>query len=402
MKITKSKSVLLVALLILIALLVMLWILPYFFKPVNLPASIGPGYGAGTVPARVVEIIEEGEIQLGDVLQPYQVLRVKILEGEYKGLPMEIDYGKRQIRQEGISFSPGDEILITIGKRADGVITAYFVDKMRIKPLLWLLTTFVVSIIVIARWKGVRALLAMVFSLLVIIGYIIPHILSGEDPVKVSIIGSAVLLGVTLYVTYGWNLKTHSSVVSMVISLVITGALTWFFVGLTHLTGFGSEDALYLLQVQDVSINLRGLMLGGMIIGAVGVLDDLVTTQSSAVFELHGTDPGQGSSGLFRRSMRIGQDHVAATVNTLVLAYAGASLPMLLVFTLARGQLSYLVNFEIIAVEIVRALVGSLGLIFAVPIASGIASWMVLNAHRFGEFRKILGPENSDTHGHSH
>jgi len=267
---------------------------------------------------------------------------------------------------------------------------------------LWLLLTFIVSIIVISGWKGVRALLAMAFSLLVIIGYIIPHILSGEDPVKVSIIGSAVLLGVTLYVTYGWNLKTHSSVVSMVITLLITGLLTWFFAGLTRLTGFGSEDALFLLQMQDVSINLRGLMLGGMIIGAVGVLDDLVTTQSSAVFELHGTDPGQGSRGLFHRSMRIGQDHVAATVNTLVLAYAGASLPMLLVFTLARGQLSYLVNFEIIAVEIVRTLVGSLGLIFAVPIATGIAAWLVLNAHRLGDYRKFLGPENAASHGHSH
>ena len=402
MKRINSKSIALVVILILVTVAAVMWILPYFLSPVPLPASIGPGYGEGTVPARVVEIIEEGEIQLGEVPQPYQVMRIELMDGEYRGLLMEIDYGRRQIRQEGISFSPGDEILVTMGRRQDGVLTAYFVDMMRIKPLLWLLLTFIVSIIVISGWKGVRALLAMAFSLLVIIGYIIPHILSGEDPVKVSIIGSAVLLGVTLYVTYGWNLKTHSSVVSMVITLLITGLLTWFFAGLTRLTGFGSEDALFLLQMQDVSINLRGLMLGGMIIGAVGVLDDLVTTQSSAVFELHGTDPGQGSRGLFHRSMRIGQDHVAATVNTLVLAYAGASLPMLLVFTLARGQLSYLVNFEIIAVEIVRTLVGSLGLIFAVPIATGIAAWLVLNAHRLGDYRKFLGPEHAASHGHSH
>ena len=400
---SKNKSVIVLGIfLILGGLAAMFWAIPYFFGPVKLPESIGSGFGSGTVPARVVDIIEEGEIQLGEVIQPYQVMRIEILSGDYKGLLMEIDYGKRQLRQEGISFKPGDEILVTMGKRADGVITAYYVDQMRIKPLLWLLVAFIASIVVIAKWKGVRALLAMVFSLVVIIGYIIPHILSGEDPVRVSIIGSAVLLGVTLYVTYGWNLKTHSSVVAMVLSLVITGALTWFFAGLTQLTGYGSEDALFLLQIQDVSINLRGLMLGGMIIGAVGVLDDLVTTQSSAVFELHGTDAELGPRGLFQRSMRIGQDHVAATVNTLVLAYAGASLPMLLIFTLARGQFSYLINFEIIAVEIVRTLVGSLGLVFAVPITSGIASWLVINSHRLGAFQYYLGPENTGDHGHLH
>lgn len=401
MKLKNSTFTVIIIGLLVIVVFLAVWVLPYFLKPVTLPPSIGPGFGSQTVQARVTDIIEEGEIVLGETSQRYQVLRVELLDGEYKGILMEVDYGKRQLIREGLTFAPGDEILVSIGKSPDGKLTAYFADVMRVKPMLWLLLVFMASIILISGWKGVRSLAAMAFSLFVITSYIIPHILTGEDPVRVSIIGAGLLLGVTLYVTYGWTLKTHASVLAMVFVLLLTGSLTLFFASLTRLTGLGSEDAMYLLQFQDVNINLRGLMLGGMIIGALGVLDDLVTTQSAAVFELHATDETLGFGALFRRAMRIGQDHVAATVNTLVLAYAGASLPMLLLFTLGRSDFSYLVNFEIIAVEIVRTLVGSLGLIYAVPITTAIAVALALYSHKLGDFRHILGPETGGG-GHSH
>jgi uncharacterized membrane protein len=169
----------------------------------------------------------------------------------------------------------------------------------------------------------------------------------------------------------------------------------------TRLSGSGDENALFLLQMLNTQINLRGLLLGGMIIGALGVLDDLVTTQASAVFELHHANPSLGFAGLFQSAMRIGQDHVAATVNTLVLAYAGASLPMLLMFTLGRGDYGTLVNFQFVAEEIVRTLVGSLGLIAAVPLTTVIAILFVLRADSLGKWRSVLGPEGSGT-SHSH
>jgi uncharacterized membrane protein len=139
-----------------------------------------------------------------------------------------------------------------------------------------------------------------------------------------------------------------------------------------------------------------------MIIGALGVLDDLVTTQSSAVFELHHANDALGFRALYQSAMRIGQDHVAATVNTLVLAYAGASLPMLLMFSLGRGNYGYLVNFSFVAEEIVRTLVGSLGLIAAVPVTTVIATWMVLRVDSLGKLRQVLGPEGSGDGGHGH
>jgi uncharacterized membrane protein len=371
---------------------VLLW--PYFTR-VQLPEANMSSFGAGTIRARVTQILEEGDIDLGGTVQRYQIARVELLEGEYKGIEMEMDYGKRQILSNEVYLRAGDTVLVTVGSRPDGVLTVYFVDFVRANSLLWLTIIFVAVILLISRWKGLRSLLSLGFSLLVIIGYIIPHILTGEDPLRVSIIGSVILLGVTLYLTYGWNLKTHAAVVSMVFVLLITGTLAGLFVFFTRLTGSGDENALFLIQMLNTQINLRGLLLSGMIIGALGVLDDLVTTQASAVFELHHANESLGFRPLFQSAMRIGQDHVAATVNTLVLAYAGAALPMLLMFSLGRSNYGFLINFEFIAEEIVRTLVGSLGLVTAVPLTTAIAILFAFKADSLGFWRQILGPEGS-------
>jgi uncharacterized membrane protein len=360
------------------------------------------GIGADAVQGEVVEIVEEGLITLGDHTQPYQILRIQLLEGPFAGRQVLIDYGQRQIRPEGLNIRTGERVLVTVGEQANGQLTAYFTDFVRTGPLLWLLATFVLFSILISGWKGVRSLISIAISLGVIIGYILPQILSGADPVQVSITGAFILLAITLYLVYGWTLKTHAATLGMLAALLVTGLLSTFFVDLTRLTGFGSEEALFLVQQSQAEINLRGLVLGGMLIGALGVLDDLVITQSSAVFELHAADPGQGWNRLFRRAMRIGQDHVAATVNTLVLAYAGAALPMLLLFSLSGEQFAYLVNLEFVTEEIVRTLVGSLGLISAVPITTALASLIATQNHRFGALRPWLGPENLGGHGHSH
>ncbi len=368
---------------------------------VQLPGDGFATFGADTVRAEVVEIVDEGQVDLGGVQQTYQIARVKILEGEYVGIPMEIDYGKRQIRSDDYLMKAGDKVMVSISKTPDNVVNAYFVDYVRTTPILWLTITFAIAIILISSWKGIRALLSMAFSLYIIIGYIIPHILVGEDPLRVSIIGSIILLAVSLYLTYGWTLKTHAAVISMILVLILTGALSGLFVVFAKLNGTGDENVMFLMQLMETPINLRGLLLGGMIIGALGVLDDLVTTQASAVFELHHANPSLGFRGLYNSAMRIGQDHVAATVNTLVLAYAGASLPMLLMFSLGRGDYGYLVNFSFIAEEIVRTLVGSLGLIAAVPLTTAIAIFLSQRAESLGRWEQVLGPEGSGE-GHHH
>ncbi len=400
----KNKTIfLLFALLLILAIAAfVIWGVPYFFSPIE-RVKTEAGFGSGTVRAEVTQVIEEGQITLGDnPPQLYQVLRVKPLDGKYEGIELEIDNGTRQVRYDDIHLAPGDELLIALTLAPDGTLNAYFVDYVRSHLLLLLVGIFVVAILAMAGRKGLGSLLGLSFSLLVVIGYIIPHILDGEDPVRVSIIGAAILLSVTLYLTYGWTMKTHAAVLSMIIALIITGSLAWIFVNATKLTGSGDENALFLVQMANSSINLRGLLLGGIIIGALGVLDDLVITQASALFEIHDANPNLGLRALYKRATNIGQDHVAATVNTLVMAYAGTALPMLLVFSMSKGNFSYLVNFSFVAEEVVRTLVGSLGLIAAVPITTIIAAYFAMNDDKFGALRPFLGERNSGGGHHHH
>ncbi len=393
-----NKSSVLGSILIILITLGVLWLI-LSRTPPNAENTYAIGLPEGTVRARVTEILEEGEITLGETTQTYRILRVEVLEGQWKGLQFEIDFGQRQIRPPGLLPGTGDEVLITIGQDQNNVLTAYFTDFVRTRPILILFLTFAVMSVIISGWKGVRSLIGMGISLGVILYYILPNILAGRDPVLVSITGAFVLLASTLYLVYGWTLKTHAAVLGTLIALILTGLIADFFVNLTRLTGFGSEDALFLIQAPNLQINLRGLVLGGMLIGALGVLDDLVITQASVVFELHHADPGLKFRWLFQRAMRVGQDHVAATVNTLVLAYAGAALPTLLLFSISGTSYSHLLNLEFVAEEVVRTLVGSLGLFASVPITTALACWVVLKHHEWGEWVKWLGPEGA---GHTH
>ena len=398
----KTLFILFTLLLVMAIAAFVIWGIPYFFSPIT-RVKTESGFGSGTIQAEVTQIIDEGEITLGEnPPQLYQVLRVKPLAGEYEGIELELDNGKRQVRYDSIRLEAGDKILIAITPTPDGVLHAYFVDYMRANSLLLLVGIFVVAILALAGKQGFGSLLGLAFSLLVVISYIIPHILDGEDPVRVSIIGAAILLAITLYLTYGWNLKTHAATLSMFISLVLTGTLAWLFVNVTRLTGVGDENALFLVQMADSTINLRGLLLAGMLVGALGVLDDLVITQASAVFEINEANPNLGLRALYSSAANIGRDHVAATVNTLVMAYAGSALPMLLVFTMSKGNFAYLVNFSFVAEEVVRTLVGSLGLIAAVPITTLIAAYFALHDEELGAIRPFLGERNSARIGGHH
>lgn len=363
------------------------------------------GFGSEAVQGEIVEILEEGQIDLGGVTQTYQVLKVLILEGDYQGLELTVDYGVRQLRPEGLNLKPGDRIFLTIGRGVDNLLLARFLDFERTRPLLILFGTFVLFSVLISGWKGARGLLGMGISILVIIFYIIPQILDGKDPVLISVSGAFFLLAATLYLVYGWTLKTHSAVLGTLLSLILTALLASYFVDLTRLTGFGNEDALFLLQQSEGVINMQGLVLGGMLIGALGVLDDLVITQASVVFELFGLNREIAFKDLFRRSMRVGQDHVAATVNTLVLAYAGAALPMFLLFSISGARVDYLLNLEYVAEEVVRTMVGSLGLIAAVPLTTLLACWVAKSSTAGGRIWDYLGPASDgggDPHGHHH
>lgn len=388
---------------LIVALLI--YLAPRFISALNIWLQPQPPSQAGEsiLEARVVAVLEEGVVAEMGTERPYQMVEVEGLQGEWTGERFVLDYGRTVIAAPGTALAVGDRVMVSLLQGGDGSLRAYFVDFVRTPALLWLLGLFVLASILLSGWKGVRSMASMIFSFAVIVFFILPNILAGHNPVVVSTAGAFVILAVTLYVVYGWTLKTHAAVFGVLTALTITGLLAYTFINLTHLTGFGSEEAIFLSQQATAAIDLRGLVLSSILIGALGVLDDLVITQASAVFELYLANPSLAFAQLYRRAMRIGQDHVAATVNTLVLAYTGAALPLLLLVTQGGERFGTFINREFVTEEIVRTLVGSLGLIAAVPLTTGLACALVLHHERLGRLRPLLGPVNLDAgHGHSH
>lgn len=371
-------------------------------------AAQDSGYTSNNVRARVTGIVQAGQVDMGGKLQAYQVLSVEVLEGKYAGQSFEVDYGRRQIVAPGSYFSAGDELLLTISAVPNVAPQAYYADYVRSRPLAVLFALFVVVTLFISGKKGLRSLISMSFSLTVILAFILPRILAGEDPVWVSVAGSFVILAGTLYLVYGWTIKTHAAVIGTLIALLLTGLLADYFIEFARMTGFGSEEAMFLSQQPSSAIlDFRGLVLGGIIIGSLGVLDDLVITQASVIFELYLLDPTQGWRALYRRGMRVGQDHVAATVNTLVLAYTGAALPLLLLVSGDGADWFGFINREFVTEEILRTLVGSLGLMLAVPLTTLVACWAATQMSGWGRVRRWLGPAleadlSHEPHGHHH
>jgi uncharacterized membrane protein len=326
-----------------------------------------------TLRAEVVDVLAQSTIDQGGVEQPYQRLRLRIAEGALSGQEVEVDHGLIGLTNQSRVFQSGDRVLVEHTRTLDGGHVFFVSDYVRTGPLLLLTVLFVASTLVLSRWQGVRSLIALGISLLIIAGFIVPQILGGRNPTVVAILGSMAMMGPGLYIVYGWNPKSHVAVAGLFLSLVLTGLLAVWFVDLARLSGFGAEEAGF-LQAFGVQLDLRGLLLAGIIIGSLGALDDIAVGQSSAVFELSKASPGLHWRALFRHGMNIGRDHIAAMVNTLVLAYVGAALPLLLLFSVHTEPLGMTINREIISEEIIRTLVGSLGLLAAVPFTSLIGA----------------------------
>lgn len=340
-----------------------------------------------TLPSRVIEILEEGTVDLGGgSSQPYQRLLLRVESGSLAGEEIVVEEGTVNIISQERLFDIGDRVYVqrSVGPNGDRF---YISDFVRTTPLFLIAVLFLGLVVLVGRGRGMRSLSGTLFSLVMIFFFILPQIIAGQDPVIVSIVGAIVLLAISTYLTYGWNPKAHAAVVGMMVSLVLTGVLAWLFVSWTRLTGLSVEESSYLVMELGADLNFRGLVLGGIIIGTLGVLDDICVGQASAVFELVNANRELSWRELFRSSLNIGRDHIAAMVNTLLLAYVGASMPLMLVFTIYQEPIWRRINREPIAEEIVRTLVGSVGLVLAVPITGLIASLMARWAVRREETR---------------
>jgi uncharacterized membrane protein len=287
-------------------------------------------------------------------------------------------------------FHVGDAVVM-YGNQDWPIQDRYTIDDFqRSVPLALLAVLFAVAVVVLSRWRGVAALAGLALSVLVLTVFILPALLEGTTPLVVAVVGASAIMMVTLYLAHGFSMKTSVALIGTVVSLSLTGLLGYGFTHFANLVGLGDESISYLGAIAE-QIDLRGLLLAGLVIGALGVLDDVTVSQASTVWELARANPQAGRRYLFGAGLRVGRDHVAATVNTLVLAYAGASLPLLMLFTVADRPVLDVLTMELIAQEVVRALVGSIGIVAAVPVTTALAAITVREATRPTRARRSRG-----------
>lgn len=327
--------------------------------------------------ARVEKVLLEKNMEREDGSSiTQQNLELLILEGSEKG---------QIIKYEGIndfevveqnSYRVGDKV-IAQKTVIDGQAQYYVLDYVRTQTLLWLLIIFVVLVLFLARGKGLKALLSLALTFAVIMYFLVPQILAGGDPFWLAIFASTIIALVVIYLTEGFNRLSHLSLVAVLLTLIITGLMSTWFGNLARLTGLASEDSSFLIGVTQYPINFQGLLLAGIILGTLGVLDDLIISQMVAVQEIKKANAQLSWLEVYKRAMKVGVSHLSSMTNTLFLAYAGASLPLLLLFSLKREPfLSFgqVVNHELIATEIIRTLIGSICLVLAMPIATFLAA----------------------------
>jgi uncharacterized membrane protein len=270
-------------------------------------------------------------------------------------------------------FEVGDDVVLASSKLQNGLTNYYVTDYQRRGALLMLFLIFVGAVLIVARWQGLGSIMGMFFSFLVLFKVVLPQILNGTDPVLAAISGTILIIPVAFYLSHGFNRKTHVAVLGTFVTLIVTGILAKVFAELGSLSGLASEEAGFLKLETASNIDFGGIVLAGMIISVLGILDDITISQSSIVSQLKGAKKNISFKELYSRSMAVGRDHISSLVNTLVLVYTGASLPLLLLFLDHSQPFLQIINLEFIAEEIILTLVGSIGLIMAVPLTTFIA-----------------------------
>ena len=306
-----------------------------------------------------------------------QVVEAQLLEGPDAGRTVRLDF---DLSSPNPDLREGDKVVLSYSPAAAPGDEYQFADRQRKPVLFWLAAAFAGAVVLLGRLRGVAALVGLAASLVVLLAFTLPAVIDGRTPVGVAVVSAAAIAFIALYLAHGFRPMTTVALLGTLGSLGITAVLAVAFTELADFSGFASEEATF-LSFAAGSVDLRGLLLGGVVIGALGAIDDMTVTQAAAVAEVHRADPGASARQLYRAGLRVGRDHVASTVNTLVLAYAGASMPLLVLFVLSDQSLTSVANSEVVATEVLRTLVGSIGLVASVPVTTWLASRVVGSSH---------------------
>ncbi len=334
------------------------------------PAS-RPQTGIELGHGRIVELLETGD----DPAAPEA--RVLLLDGARQGETLDAFLQGPSGQLDVPDYQVGDEVVVAQSLEPDSVYVAV-ADRWRIPALGIMFGLFAVAVVIVGGWRGMRSLVALVLTLVAVVKVLLPLLLAGWPPVPVAI-GAAVLISTATFVlTEGARRTTLAALLGTFASLALVGLLAAAFSALAQFTSIqGTEEIVFLQTLLGEDIDLSGLLLAAVIIGALGVLDDVTISQAATVAELHRVDPGASAGTLVARAMNVGRSHIAATVNTLVLAYVGVALPLLVLFAVGGQSPAVIASQEVVAVEVMRALAGSIGIVAAVPLTTWVAVALV-------------------------
>jgi uncharacterized membrane protein len=371
----------------------------------------GVGFDRQTQQATVTKVVSvscksvnaSGETPTGDTSTAEGSSAQQQADGDCKKATIRVDTGDDKGRtfteivqpDQSRQLDQGEKVVVAYEPSAPKDLQYSVTDVNRRLPLALLAGIFALAVVVVGRLRGVMALVALAISFMILNFFILPAILQGSNPLVVAVVGASAIMLIALYLCHGLSARTSVAVLGTLISLLLIGVLGSLFIDWAALTG-NTDDNTGLIHGLYPSIDMSGLLLAGVIIGSLGVLDDVTVTQTSAVWELHEANPSMGWRDLYRAGIRIGRDHIASVVNTLVLAYAGAALPLLLLFSIAQSSVGTVANSELVAEEIVRTLVGSIGLVASVPVTTALAA-LVVAADR----PQLPGPETAPVGGRS-
>lgn len=332
-----------------------------------------------TVEGVVTDIREESTLDVLGQAQRRQLLVVRISGGAHDGEEVLVESGSLATSTV-VRYEPGDRLLLDVSTDLEGNDAFYIVDRVRRVPLAVLFLAFVVVTVLVGRSRGLASLLGMGLSFAVIFLYVLPQILADRPPIAVALSAAAVLIPVTFSLSHGLNRKTAAAATGTVVALTLTALIAEITVNAARLTGYATEEAGLLQVVEGGDLNMKGLLLASIIIGLLGILDDITVSQAAIVFQLRDTSAALPLREIYRRAMDVGRDHIASLVNTLILVYTSSAMPLLLLFVHDVNGFGTVVNYEVVADEIVRTLVASIGLILAVPVTTIVACLFIARA----------------------
>lgn len=340
------------------------------------------------VRAEVLEVVSvaEREIIGTGASSTVQTLRVELLEGARAGEVVTLE-------NELVILEDGDQIFVNRIVNAGGTEYITFRDVERRPQLLWFVGVMVGLVILFAGWQGARALLSLSISVAGIMFLLVPALLAGYPPALASLIVAGFILSVILFVTHGFGGRVFIAYAGTMAAVAVTCALAWLATTTLRLSGFSSDASVYLNFSTNGALDMSGLLLGSIIIGLLGVLDDVAITQASVVAELKRANAMLNLRELYTGAIRVGRDHVGSLVNTLALAYVGTALPLILLYSSGNTNWWTALSQEVIAAEVIRIVLGSIGLVLAVPLTTLFASWY---------YAKRVAPEEEVGHHHGH